>query len=189
MGQWANGAMNGQESASAMSNQAILRDSHGRAIRDLRISVTDRCNFRCFYCMPKEAMEWRPKAEILTYEEILELTSIFVSLGIDKLRVTGGEPMLRRDLEELIAKLAQISGVSDLAMTTNAHFLAGRAEGVEGSRIAADHDQPRLTDAGAIRATDRADRVATGAGRDRRGDRRRTLTGQGQLCRHPRHQR
>ena len=113
-----------------MSNQAILRDSHGRAIRDLRISVTDRCNFRCFYCMPKEAMEWRPKAEILTYEEILELTSIFVSLGIDKLRVTGGEPMLRRDLEELIAKLAQISGVSDLAMTTNAHFLAGRAEGL-----------------------------------------------------------
>ena len=114
-----------------MSNQVILRDSHGRAIRDLRISVTDRCNFRCFYCMPKEAMEWRPKAEILTYEEILELTSIFVSLGIDKLRVTGGEPMLRRDLEELIAKLAQISGVSDLAMTTNAHFLAGRAEGLK----------------------------------------------------------
>lgn len=106
---------------------ATLQDKHGRAIRDLRISVTDRCNFRCFYCMPTEAMEWRPKAEILSYEEILTLTEIFVSLGIDKLRVTGGEPMLRQDVESLIHQLAQLPGVSDLAMTTNAHFLAGRA--------------------------------------------------------------
>ena len=105
----------------------VLRDSYGRAIRDLRISVTDRCNFRCFYCMPREAMEWRPKVEILSYEEILTLTEILVSLGIDKLRVTGGEPMLRRDLESLVSRLAEIPGVTDLAMTTNAHFLAGRA--------------------------------------------------------------
>lgn len=88
----------------------VLRDSHGRAIRDLRISVTDRCNFRCFYCMPREAMEWRPKVEILSYEEILTLTEILVSLGIDKLRVTGGEPMLRRDLESLVSRLAEIPG-------------------------------------------------------------------------------
>jgi cyclic pyranopterin phosphate synthase len=106
----------------------ILKDSHGRAIRDLRISVTDRCNFRCFYCMPKEAMEWQPKAEILSYEEILRLTEIFVSLGVNKLRVTGGEPMVRRDLESLVERLAQIPGVADLAMTTNAHFLRGRAD-------------------------------------------------------------
>lgn len=105
----------------------VLRDSHGRVIRDLRISVTDRCNFRCFYCMPTEAMEWKPKVEILSYEEILVLAEIFVSLGIDKLRVTGGEPMLRRDLESLISQLAKIPGITDLAMTTNAHFLAGRA--------------------------------------------------------------
>lgn len=114
-----------------MNETVILRDSYGRAIRDLRISITDRCNFRCFYCMPKEAMEWRPKAEILTYEEIVTLAGIFVSLGIDKLRVTGGEPMLRRDIESLIGQLAALNGVSDLAMTTNAHFLAGRARALK----------------------------------------------------------
>ncbi|MBS1809223.1 MAG: GTP 3',8-cyclase MoaA [Acidobacteria bacterium] len=112
-------------------NQPALTDSHGRAIRDLRISITDRCNFRCFYCMPTEAMEWQPKTEILTYEEIIRLTEIFVSLGINKLRVTGGEPMVRRDVEELIGPLAQIPGVEDLAMTTNGHFLRGRAEGLK----------------------------------------------------------
>ncbi|MGE0887008.1 MAG: GTP 3',8-cyclase MoaA [Blastocatellales bacterium] len=107
---------------------AILKDSFGRAIRDLRISITDRCNFRCFYCMPTEAMEWKPKPEILTYEEIIQLAEIFVGLGVNKLRVTGGEPMLRRDLENLIERLAEIEGIADLAMTTNAHFLRGRAE-------------------------------------------------------------
>ena len=112
-------------------NIPLLKDSHGRAIRDLRISITDRCNFRCFYCMPTEAMEWQPKSEILSYEEIIRLTEIFVSLGVNKLRVTGGEPMIRRDIEELIAPLAAISGVEDLAMTTNAHFLRGRAEGLK----------------------------------------------------------
>jgi cyclic pyranopterin phosphate synthase len=109
----------------------LLKDSYGRAIRDLRISITDRCNFRCFYCMPKEAMEWQPKSEILTYEEIVYLTEIFVSLGITKLRVTGGEPMVRRDVESLIERLARIEGVEDLAMTTNAHFLRGRAQGLK----------------------------------------------------------
>lgn len=114
-----------------MSSNLQLRDSFGRAIRDLRISVTDRCNFRCFYCMPTEAMEWQPKSEILTYEELLILAETFVSLGVSKLRVTGGEPMLRRDLEHFIAKLAGIPGVSDIALTTNAHFLRGRAPGLK----------------------------------------------------------
>ena len=109
----------------------LLKDSYGRAIRDLRISITDRCNFRCFYCMPKEAMEWQPKTEILSYEEIVYLTEIFVGLGITKLRVTGGEPMVRRDVESLIEQLARIEGVEDLAMTTNAHFLRGRAQGLK----------------------------------------------------------
>jgi cyclic pyranopterin phosphate synthase len=108
-----------------------LQDSYGRAIRDLRISVTDRCNFRCFYCMPNEAMEWQPKSEILSYEEILQLTEIFVALGLTKLRVTGGEPMVRRNLEHLIAELARLPGVEDLAMTTNAHFLRGRAQSLK----------------------------------------------------------
>lgn len=112
-------------------NPTRLTDSFGRVIQDLRISVTDRCNFRCFYCMPKEAMEWQPKAEILSYEEIIRLTEVFVELGITKLRVTGGEPMLRRDLETLIARLGALDQVEDLAMTTNANFLSGRAKGLK----------------------------------------------------------
>src|SRR5215813_6435587 len=108
-----------------------LKDSYGRAIRDLRISITDRCNFRCFYCMPTEAMEWKPKPEILTYEEIIRLAELFISLGITKLRVTGGEPLVRRDVESLIARLAQLEGVEDLALTTNAHFLRGRAQALK----------------------------------------------------------
>src|SRR5262245_31469759 len=109
----------------------LLRDNYGRAIRDLRISITDRCNFRCFYCMPEEAMEWKPKPAILTYEEIVQCAKTFGSLGIGKLRGTGGEPMLRRDLESLIERLAKIEGVEDLAMTTNAHFLRGRAKALK----------------------------------------------------------
>ncbi|HZS06790.1 MAG TPA: GTP 3',8-cyclase MoaA [Blastocatellia bacterium] len=114
----------------SVTPSVILKDNYGRAIRDLRISITDRCNFRCFYCMPKEAMEWQPKAEILSYEEIITLAETFVALGVNKLRVTGGEPMVRRDLESLIERLAQMPGIADLAMTTNAHFLRGRAEGL-----------------------------------------------------------
>lgn len=112
-----------------------LKDSYGRAIRDLRISITDRCNFRCFYCMPTEAMEWKPKPEILSYEEIFRLAEIFVGLGVNKLRVTGGEPMVRRDLESLIERLARIEGLADLAMTTNAHFLRGRAKALKDSGL------------------------------------------------------
>ncbi|MDX2041226.1 MAG: GTP 3',8-cyclase MoaA [Acidobacteriota bacterium] len=112
-------------------NLPVLKDSFGRAIRDLRISITDRCNFRCFYCMPTEAMEWKPKPEILTYEEIITLAEVFVGLGVNKLRVTGGEPMLRRDLESLVERLGAIPGIADLAMTTNAHFLRGRAEALK----------------------------------------------------------
>ena len=113
----------------------MLRDSFKRPIRDLRLSITDRCNFRCFYCMPTEAMEWQPKVEILSYEEIVRLSEVLVSLGISRLRVTGGEPMVRRDIESLIARLAEIPGVEDLAMTTNAHFLRGRARGLKAAGL------------------------------------------------------
>jgi cyclic pyranopterin phosphate synthase len=113
----------------------MLSDSFKRPIHDLRISITDRCNFRCFYCMPKEAMEWQPKSEILTFEEIVRLTRVFVSLGISRLRVTGGEPMVRRDVESLVSHIARIDGVEDLAMTTNAHFLRGRARGLKNAGL------------------------------------------------------
>jgi len=109
-----------------------LRDALGRSLRDLRISVTDRCNFRCPYCMPAEVYGERyrflPQPEILSFEEIERLVRLFVRLGVRKLRLTGGEPLLRRDLPELVAKLAAIPGVEDLALTTNGHLLARHAK-------------------------------------------------------------
>ena len=108
--------------------EAILKDKFARTIRDLRISVTDKCNFRCFYCIPDEDIVWKRRQELLTYEEILTVAEIAVSLGVDKLRLTGGEPLIRRDIEFLIERLARLEGVRDLAMTTNADGLAARAK-------------------------------------------------------------
>jgi cyclic pyranopterin phosphate synthase len=108
--------------------EAILKDKFSRAIRDLRISVTDKCNFRCFYCIPDEDIVWKRRQELLTYEEILIIAEIAVSMGVDKLRLTGGEPLIRRDIEFLIERLARFEGVRDLAMTTNADGLAARAK-------------------------------------------------------------
>src|ERR687891_24201 len=97
----------------------MLTDVYKRPIRDLRISVTDRCNFRCTYCMPLDEYDWIEKKEILTFEEIARLVNLFVSLGIDKIRLTGGEPLVRRDLDRLVAKLSAIEGLKDLCLTTN----------------------------------------------------------------------
>lgn len=102
----------------------MLRDINYRQLKDLRISVTDRCNFRCTYCMPFDEYEWFDKREILTFEEIARLASLFVQLGVDKIRLTGGEPLLRRDLETLISKLSSLSGLKDLCLTTNGSLLA-----------------------------------------------------------------
>lgn len=101
-------------------------DSFGRVHDDLRVSVTDRCNLRCAYCMPADPV-WFPRAEILSYEEILRLVRVAVRGGVRKVRLTGGEPLLRRDLDELIAMLAREPGVEDLALTTNGLLLAGDA--------------------------------------------------------------
>ncbi|MCS6884587.1 MAG: GTP 3',8-cyclase MoaA [Acidobacteriota bacterium] len=109
-------------------SQTVLTDSYGRKIRDLRISVTDRCNFRCIYCMPAQGVIWKRREEILSYEEILFLTEIFVSLGITRVRVTGGEPLLRRGIVGFIKRLSAIGGLEDIAMTTNGYFLADFAE-------------------------------------------------------------
>ena len=86
----------------------LLRDAHNRIIRDLRVSLTDRCNFRCFYCLPNGEPPLARKDTILTFEEIERICEIFVSLGIEKIRLTGGEPMLRKDIEVLIKKLARL---------------------------------------------------------------------------------
>ncbi|MDQ3649449.1 MAG: GTP 3',8-cyclase MoaA [Acidobacteriota bacterium] len=109
----------------------ILRDSYGRAIRDLRVSVTDRCNFRCFYCLPHGEPPAAPKEMMLSYEEIEYASEIFVALGIEKIRLTGGEPLLRRDIETLVRKVAALPGLHDLALTTNGFTLAERAQGLK----------------------------------------------------------
>lgn len=110
-----------------MSNPEVLRDSYGRVINNLRISVTDRCNFRCRYCMPENGMVWMKKSELLTYEEIARFARLFADLGISKIRLTGGEPLMRKDLDRLVKRLAAIPGIRDLALTTNGYFLEEQA--------------------------------------------------------------
>lgn len=104
-----------------------VRDQLARPLRDLRISVTDRCNFRCTYCMPKEVFgrdfTFLRREELLTFEEIARLTRIFASLGTEKVRLTGGEPLLRRDLESLVSQLSAVEGIRDIALTTNGSLL------------------------------------------------------------------
>jgi GTP 3',8-cyclase len=100
-----------------------LRDSWGRDIKSVRISVTDKCNFRCTYCMPAEGLPWLDRDEILSFEEIERLVGILARLGVDEVRLTGGEPLVRRDLPVLVGKLARIDGVRDLSLTTNGVLL------------------------------------------------------------------
>jgi cyclic pyranopterin phosphate synthase len=102
----------------------MLRDSYGRLHDNLRISVTDRCNIRCFYCMPEEGVHFVPRTEILDFEEIDRFVRIAVTLGVSKLRITGGEPLVRRDLPVLVERLAAIPGIRDLALTTNGVLLS-----------------------------------------------------------------
>ena len=108
------------------------RDRRGRALSDLRISVLDRCNFRCPYCMPEDQYprdhQFLSKAERLRFEEIERLATVFAGLGVRKLRLTGGEPLLRRDLPELVRKLAAVPGIDDIALTTNGSLLAPLAQ-------------------------------------------------------------
>lgn len=109
----------------------MLIDRLGRQLGDLRISVTDRCSFRCVYCMPREVYddhEYLPRSEILTYDEIALVAEAAASLGVSKIRLTGGEPLLRRQLPTLVSMLDAIDGIDDLAITTNGHFLAAQAE-------------------------------------------------------------
>ena len=105
-------------------------DILGRPLRNLRVSVTDRCNLRCRYCMPEDEYVWLPREELLTFEEIRELVGIFVQLGVDKVRLTGGEPLLRRDLPLLVRMLVQTPRIKDLALTTNGVLLAEQARGL-----------------------------------------------------------
>ena len=124
VGRWAASGHTG----GSMSPADVRTDLHGRPLRNLRLSVTDRCNLRCAYCMPEEEYTWLPKRDILSFEEIARLVEVFSDLGVDRVRLTGGEPLLRRDLHELIRLVRANPKVRDLAMTTNGLRLAEQAE-------------------------------------------------------------
>lgn len=110
----------------------MIKDTYGRELHDLRISVTDRCNFRCQFCMPEgQEYEFYPRSEILTFEEITKIVKISTRLGIKKVRITGGEPLLRRNIEKLIHMLSQIEGLEDISMTTNGFLLEQMAKGLK----------------------------------------------------------
>lgn len=115
--------------------EAVLHDAFDRPLRNLRLSVTDRCNLRCSYCMPEADYTWLPRADVLTFEEIERLVDVFLELGVDKVRITGGEPLLRRDLPVLIGRLAGRVAIRDLAMTTNGVYLADAAETLRASGL------------------------------------------------------
>jgi GTP 3',8-cyclase len=125
--------MNAIEEIKKAPAAQLLKDAYNRPIRDLRVSLTDRCNFRCFYCLPHGEPPIAPKEQMLSYEEIEYVCEIFVELGIEKIRLTGGEPMMRQDIETIIAKLAKLKsrGLLDLALTTNGYFLPDRAQGLK----------------------------------------------------------
>ncbi|HEX6811225.1 MAG TPA: GTP 3',8-cyclase MoaA [Planctomycetota bacterium] len=112
-----------------------LPDRFGRPLRNLRVSVTDRCNLRCQYCMPEQEYVWLPKTNVLTFEEIVRLVGVFVSLGVDKVRLTGGEPLLRADLPVLVRLLAANTGIRDLTMTTNGVLLREHAQALRAAGL------------------------------------------------------
>ena len=114
--------------------RASLHDGHGRPIRDVRVSVTDRCNFRCQYCMPAEGLPWLERSDVLRFEELERIVALLASMGVPAVRLTGGEPLVRRDFPRLAAMLAAVDGVEDLAVTTNGFLL--------------DRDAAALVDAG-----------------------------------------
>jgi GTP 3',8-cyclase len=109
--------------AMRMAAREPLHDGHGRRITDLRVSVTDRCNFRCQYCMPAEGMPWLEREEVLTFEEIEHLVAVMATMGIEDLRLTGGEPLVRRGFPRLATMLSGVSGIRDLSLTTNGYLL------------------------------------------------------------------
>ena len=113
----------------------MIRDAFARPLRNLRLSVTDRCNLRCAYCMPEEEYAWLPRADILTFEEIARLVGVFADLGVDKVRFTGGEPLLRKDLPRLVRMIAAEPRIRDLAITTNGILLAQEAQALRDAGI------------------------------------------------------
>ena len=143
----------------------MLLDQHQRPLRNLRLSVTDRCNLRCSYCMPEAEYVWLPREDILQFEELERLVDVLTSLGVDKVRLTGGEPLLRRDLPDLISRLAGRPAIRDLAMTTNGVLLANHATSLRDAglhRLTVSLDTLRRERFQALTRYDELDRVLNG---------------------------
>ena len=114
---------------------ADLIDPFGRRVEYLRLSVTDRCDFRCFYCIPKGFKDFTKSDKLLTLEEVVRLTRVFSELGVDKVRLTGGEPLVRRDIVEMVSRIGALPGITDLSMSTNASQLAKHANALKEAGI------------------------------------------------------
>jgi cyclic pyranopterin phosphate synthase len=145
----------------------MLLDTFGRALRNLRLSVTDRCNLRCAYCMPEKDYVWLPREDLLHFEEISALADVFLDLGVDHIRLTGGEPLLRRDLPSLVRMLAVKEGLNDLALTTNGILLAEQAAALRDAglrRVTVSLDTLRRERFVALARFDEIDRVKEGIG-------------------------
>ena len=134
-----------------------LRDLLGRPLESLRLSVTDRCNLRCLYCMPEEDYVWLPRQELLSFEELVRLVDIFTGLGVNHLRLTGGEPLLRQNLDRLVAMLAQNARITDLAITTNGDTFCGSSRGAQARRPWPGDHQPGHVAADRFRQMTRRD--------------------------------
>ncbi|MCU0348399.1 MAG: GTP 3',8-cyclase MoaA [Saprospiraceae bacterium] len=127
----------------------MLRDNHHRPVNYLRLAVTDRCNLRCFYCMPEEGIEYLPKAELMTYEEMLRIVQVMVRMGIEKLRITGGEPFIRRDMMDFLGEISQLDGLRQINITTNGVVTAPlvpalKRMGIRSVNLSLDTLDPRL---------------------------------------------
>jgi len=143
----------------------MILDQFARPLRNLRLSVTDRCNIRCQYCMPELDYVWLPREDMLHFEEISALVDVFISLGVDHLRLTGGEPLLRRDLSSLVAMLSRKEGLNDLALTSNGILLAAQIDGLQAAglrRITVSIDTLRRDRFVALTRFDEIDRVREG---------------------------
>src|SRR5881275_162399 len=142
-----------------------MNDTLGRPLRNLRLSVTDRCNLRCEYCMPEDDYVWLPREDVLHFEETSRLVDVFLSLGVDKIRLTGGEPLLRRDVAALVQMIAGKPGLKDLALTTNGVLLADQIDALKTAglgRITVSLDTLHRDRFRALARFDELDRVKTG---------------------------
>jgi molybdenum cofactor biosynthesis protein A len=142
-----------------MNGKRIIYDNHGRPVNYLRLAVTDRCNLRCFYCMPEEGIRYLPKKELLTYEEMERLAQVLAGMGVNKIRITGGEPFVRKDLINFLWRLSQIKGIEQINITTNGVFTGAHIEALKAMGIASVNLSLDTLDRGRFKTITRRDEL------------------------------